>query len=168
MEERRRESSEHSRNRSIFDSSNSSPERRRNKRRSKSRSRSRENRRRPSSSSNSYKKQHHKGDRHSGYKPEIFIPKTDGPLISFKEFFHLQPAESSVKYATLEKYYENYKKEHERDQVKIFFNEHKNDQWFIEKYDPIIGYQIYRNTLIDVERIANKFYDNLKAGFYDK
>ena len=67
-----------------------------------------------------------------------------------------------VQIETLEKYYENYRKEWEKDQGKNFFNEHKNQQWFIEKYDPIVSHGIYKNTLEDVARMAKNFFESIE------
>merc|ERR1712072_1638235 len=122
-----------------------------------SRSRSRSRRRLSSrDSSSSYNK---KGGYSRKDKAEIFFPGRGDPLISFREFYHVQPQNSNVNYETLEKYYENYKKEFEKDQIKIFFEEHKTDTWFIEKYDPIVSYQIYKNTIEEIGNIAKKFFE---------
>ena len=87
--------------------------------------------------------------------------------ISLKEFLNLQPSHSRVSHDTLQKYYDNYRKEWEKDQIKIFFNDHENEQWFIEKYDPIVSYGIYKNTLEDISRISKKFCESVKNGDFD-
>jgi len=59
----------------------------------------------------------------------------EGPLKSYKQFVELH-TEEGMSTEELLKAYENYKIEHSKKQARSFFSEHKNDEWFREKYDP--------------------------------
>ena len=52
---------------------------------------------------------------------------------SFKQFADTQDDISS---GDLDKMYEEYQNEYKRRQLLVFFNEHKVDEWFKEKYEP--------------------------------
>jgi hypothetical protein len=58
-------------------------------------------------------------------------------MLSFKQFMELQHSPLPMEDAS--KFYEDYKNEYERKHLEIFFNEHKTDLWFTEKYDPNIA-----------------------------
>lgn len=56
-------------------------------------------------------------------KIEVFVPDTNGPLISFEEFCKLQKVEISTELA--KKIHTKYVKRHRQRQIEIFFYEHK-------------------------------------------
>ena len=52
----------------------------------------------------------------------------------------MQPADVPIR--KLEKYYSNYKQEHQQRKIETFFYEHKNEEWFLEKYCPLLKAQL--------------------------
>lgn len=61
-------------------------------------------------------------------KIEVFVPDTNGPLISFEEFCKLQQVEISAELA--KKIHGKYVKRHKQRQIEIFFYEHKVSIFF--------------------------------------
>ena len=66
-----------------------------------------------------------------------------------------------------EKYYEKYKKDWESKQCKIFFGEHKNEEWFMEKYDPILSERLKEERRLESQRNADKFFETFLNGGYN-
>lgn len=58
----------------------------------------------------------------------------EGPQRTYKQFLELQ--DDSITPAEAEKKYEEYTTEYRRRQLRGFFEEHKQHEWFREKYDP--------------------------------
>ena len=88
------------------------------KSRSRSRSRSKRRKRKesPGSSRSSRSKRRKK-------VVEIFVPDTNGPLVSLHEFIELQKVEISPELAN--KIHSKYKRKHMQRQTELFFYEHK-------------------------------------------
>jgi len=55
----------------------------------------------------------------------------EGGMKSLHQFIELEGRSPDI-----EKRYEEYKQEYQRRSARNFFNEHKNDEWFRERYDP--------------------------------
>jgi len=73
----------------------------------------------------------------------------EGPIKTYKQFLEIQ--EESITPAEGEKRYEEYQNEYKRRQLRVFFNEHKNDEWFKEKYEP--GYlEVKREEQIQISK----------------
>eukprot|EP00361_Fabrea_salina_P003326 CAMPEP_0202427462 /NCGR_PEP_ID=MMETSP1345-20130828/1684_1 /ASSEMBLY_ACC=CAM_ASM_000843 /TAXON_ID=342563 /ORGANISM="Fabrea Fabrea salina" /LENGTH=453 /DNA_ID=CAMNT_0049038187 /DNA_START=106 /DNA_END=1467 /DNA_ORIENTATION=+ len=60
-----------------------------------------------------------------------------GGLLTFKQFMELQ--HDPIPPFEAQHHYEEYKKDYERKQLETFFGEHKDEHWFIEKYDPVVS-----------------------------
>ena len=68
---------------------------------------------------------------------KYFQPSLDIPLITYDLFCELYNEKmDDKKYDDLKKLYEEYKSNHEQKNNEQFFNHHKNDEWFLEKYNP--------------------------------
>jgi hypothetical protein len=53
----------------------------------------------------------------------------------------MEMQEEPVPMDRAQKHYESYKKSHDQKQCEIFFQEHAEDPWFREKYDPELVYR---------------------------
>ena len=96
--------------------------------------------------------------------------------MSLREFLAIQ--RTDVKQETAEKLYSKYQKDHEERQVRLFFKEHKvrllwlryemvwlqRDEWFLEKYDPIVCEQIKEEKLKETQNTAMSFFERLSKG----
>ena len=66
-----------------------------------------------------------------------FQPSLDIPLITFDLYCNLYTEKfGDKKNDELKKMYEEYKSNHEKKNNEQFFNHHKNDEWFLEQYNP--------------------------------
>ena len=65
---------------------------------------------------------------------KIFIPGFDGPLVSLSLFNELQHNILSTE--AIENAYKDYKTKYEAKKYHSFYVDHKDDEWFKEKYDP--------------------------------
>ncbi len=158
---------------------------------SKSRSRSRDNERRggsgngrssrhrrgkrdSSKSSNDSKGSDRRGSKHYRHnkrttyrdfkstKERVNQPGLHGPMINFKTFMEMQHQHIDPEAA--QKCYDEYKAEHQKKQADIFFNMHKEEHWFKEKYYPEQAYQWKLEQIAQSKLIARSFVDN----FVDK
>lgn len=75
-----------------------------------------------------------------GGNDRVNIPDLTEPLLSFKDFQQMQndPLDSTDNY----KLYEEYKNDHFKKQAEIFYESHKSDSWFLEKYHPLHSYKL--------------------------
>ena len=64
---------------------------------------------------------------------KIFVPGFDGPLVSLSLFNELQHNILSTE--AIEAAYKDYKAKYEQKKFQSFYVEHKDDEWFKEKYD---------------------------------
>ena len=68
-----------------------------------------------------------------------FQPSLDIPLVTYDLFCELYRRKSSNKNINdeeLKKFYDEYKMNHEQKNNEQFYNNHKTDEWFLEKYHP--------------------------------
>ena len=68
-----------------------------------------------------------------------FQPSLDVPLVTFELFSDLykeKANDNNVSEEELKKLYEEYKGNHEQKNNEQFYNHHKSDEWFLEKYNP--------------------------------
>lgn len=70
-----------------------------------------------------------------------YQPSLDVPLVTFELFCELFNEKDPKKNSNMteddyKKLYEEYKTNHEKKNSEEFFNYHKNDEWFLEKYNP--------------------------------
>ncbi|MFS8160589.1 MAG: SERRATE/Ars2 domain-containing protein [Candidatus Roizmanbacteria bacterium] len=89
-------------------------------------------------------------------------PSLSGPLISFKTFMEMQ--HQHIESEAAQKCYDEYKNEHSKKQADIFFNMHKDEHWFKEKYYPEQAHQWKQEQIAQSKMIAKTFIDN----FVDK
>ena len=66
-----------------------------------------------------------------------------------------------------EKFYEKYKKDWERKQLEIFFGEHKVEEWFAEKYDPVLSERLKEERRSESQKNAERFFENYMNGVYE-
>jgi len=97
--------------------------------------------------------------------PEIIKPGLNGPLLSFKVFMEMQEFPISMEDA--EKYYNEYKAVHDRKQSEIFFQMHKDEHWFREKYDPQLLFKWKNEQRKQGQMLSKKFFDSLKNGEFN-
>lgn len=97
---------------------------------------------------------------------DIFMPGLDGPLVSFSLFNELQP--NIIKPNVLEKEYKNYKTRYEHKKHQSFYIEYANDEWFKEKYDPVVydSWKKERNNICQI--LANEFISDIRNDKFSK
>jgi len=109
------------------------------------------------------------GDRkyggHDKKKTIIFKPTLEGHLYSFRQFMEAQKFEIDPSKA--EKIYQKYKAEYEDKQNQIFFAEHRNDEWFREKYDPILSEKLKEEQRAESRLNAETFFTEFKENAFD-
>ena len=88
----------------------------------------------------------------------IKYPSFDAPLVSLSLFNELQA--NIFQQDLIEKEYQKYKEKYENKRNNIFYNEHLNDEWFKEKYDPEI-YPKWKNEINNqCKKLCLKFLEN--------
>eukprot|EP01119_Soliformovum_irregulare_P005406 TRINITY_DN1716_c0_g1_i11.p1 TRINITY_DN1716_c0_g1~~TRINITY_DN1716_c0_g1_i11.p1 ORF type:complete len:505 (+),score=175.41 TRINITY_DN1716_c0_g1_i11:129-1643(+) len=86
----------------------------------------------------------------------------EGPMKGFKQFRDYQ--DPHLTSSELEKKFEEYKTEYRRKQVQTFFNDHKGEEWFKERFDPTY-LEKRRNDLIEIsKKNAEAFQTAVLAG----
>ncbi len=85
----------------------------------------------------------------------VFIPGFDGPLVSLSLFNELQ--HNILHNETVENAYKEYKSKYEAKKYQSFYVEHKDDEWFKEKYDPTISKKMKEERNVDSQRLADRF-----------
>lgn len=95
---------------------------------------------------------------------EVIRPGLNGPLLSYQQFMDLQESHIDMKEA--EKYYAEYKNAYDRKQSEIFFQIHKNEHWFQEKYHPKYVYKFNQEQIKQSQILAKKFNENLENDEY--
>ena len=90
----------------------------------------------------------------------IKYPSFDAPLVSLSLFNELQA--SIFKQDLLEKEYHKYKEKYENKRNNIFYNEHLNDEWFKEKYDPEVYPKWKTEINNQCQKFSLKFIENYK------
>ena len=91
---------------------------------------------------------------------EVIRPGLNGPLLSYKAFMDLQV--NPIDRNEAEKYYQEYKSAHDRKQSEIFFQIHKNEPWFQEKYHPKWLYKFKQEQIKQSQMLAKKFNEGLE------
>jgi hypothetical protein len=67
-----------------------------------------------------------------------------------------------------EKTYNKYRKEYEEKQNQIFFAEHKSDEWFKEKYDPLLSDKLREERRAEAKANADRFLKGIDSGKFDQ
>jgi hypothetical protein len=97
---------------------------------------------------------------------EVIKPGLSGPLMTYKQFMDLQENPISMKDA--EKFYAEYKNAHDRKQSEIFFQVHKNDHWFQEKYHPKFMYKFKQEQIKQSQILSEKFNNALENAEFNE
>jgi hypothetical protein len=63
-----------------------------------------------------------------------------------------------------EKIYQKYRKEYEEKQNQIFFTEHKNDEWFKEKYDSLLYEKLKEERKAEARVNAERLFQLYEQG----
>ena len=95
----------------------------------------------------------------SQYKSKITVPGFDGPLITESLFKDLQL--NNIPNDVISEAYKDYKTKYENKKFQSFYSEHKNDEWFKEKYHPDIYYQIREEQNIQCHKLTSFFNDDI-------
>ncbi|CAG9334009.1 SRRT_2 [Blepharisma stoltei] len=82
-------------------------------------------------------------------KPHIIRPSLAGGLLTYKQFMEMQHEQIPPQEA--QQIYDDYKTKYERKHLEIFFSEHNNEHWFIEKYDPIFSQKWQEERYLDAK-----------------
>ena len=99
-----------------------------------------------------------------------YQPSLDVPLVTFDLFCELYNSKekdpkknSNLTEDDYKKLYEEYKSNHEHKNSEEFFNYHKNDEWFLEKYNPYDYNQFnYKERNEMCQKKAKIFFDKLE------
>ena len=90
---------------------------------------------------------------------KIFRPGLDGPLVSFLLFSELQ--HNNLKTDEIEEAYKNYKNDYENKRFQSFYIEHQHNEWFMEKYDPVLNYKWKIERNLQTKKLYDNFMSNL-------
>jgi hypothetical protein len=90
---------------------------------------------------------------------KVFIPGFDGPLVSLSLFNELQ--HNILLMETVENAYREYKTKYEGKKFQSFFVEHKDDEWFKEKYDNTYLVKMKEERTLSSKRLAEKFFHEI-------
>ena len=93
------------------------------------------------------------------------MPGLNGPLLSYKAFMDMQ--ENPINMADAEKYYSKYKDAYERKQWEIFFQIHKDEHWFREKYDPQLLFKFKNDQMKQSQTLAKRFFESLDRNEFE-
>ncbi|OMJ75118.1 hypothetical protein SteCoe_25819 [Stentor coeruleus] len=93
-------------------------------------------------------------------KGSVLIPSLAGGLLSFKQFMEMQ--HSPIPLSEAQGFYNDYKLKFEQKHLEIFFAEHKNEPWFIEKYDPIVSQKWQEERNLNAKMMQRIFIENVK------
>ena len=91
----------------------------------------------------------------------IKFPSIDIPLLSFPLFNEIQS--KNFPEDLLKKKYSEYKNKHTSNNIEKFYIEHQNDEWFKEKYDPIINVEYNYEKNIQIK----KYFLNFEKNFFN-
>ena len=95
-----------------------------------------------------------------------FQPSLDIPLVTFDlfcELYNEKNVDNNLSENEMKKLYDEYKLKHEQKNNEQFFNNHKNDEWFLEKYNPYKYVQFNEKERNEMcQKKAKIFFD-----FYD-
>jgi SERRATE/Ars2, N-terminal domain/Arsenite-resistance protein 2/Domain of unknown function (DUF4187) len=97
-------------------------------------------------------------------KGSVLIPSLAGGLLSFKQFMEMQ--HTPIPLSEAQGFYNEYKSRFEQKHLEIFFAEHKNEPWFIEKYDPIVSQKWQEERNLNAKMMQRIFIENIKSNRY--
>jgi hypothetical protein len=86
---------------------------------------------------------------------KIFVPGFDGPLVSLSLFNELQHNILSTE--AIEAAYKDYKVKYEQKKFQSFYVEHKDDEWFKEKYDHEMNSKWRTERNSQCQKLCQKF-----------
>lgn len=95
---------------------------------------------------------------------KIFVPGFDGPLVSLSLFNELQ--HNILPTETIESAYKDYKSKYEQKRFQSFYVEHKDDEWFKEKYDQEMNLRWKSERNSQCQKLCQKFNDALIKGHF--
>jgi len=87
----------------------------------------------------------------------------EGPLKSYKQFLETQP--DNITPSEAERRYDEYKSEYKKNHSRSFYYEHKNEDWFKEKYDPSVLTKKRTDKLEASKKLLDEFKDMLDSNF---
>lgn len=93
------------------------------------------------------------------------MPMLDGPLVSYRTFMENQP--TNIEREQAEELYKLYRKDWENKQYEIFFGEHKEEQWFKEKYNTLCSEKFRGERHRQAALNAQKFSRLVQEGYYN-
>ena len=102
-----------------------------------------------------------RGDRRRD-RPFIKRPDLSGGLLTYKQFMELQG--DPIDPFEAQKFYEDYKKDYEKKQLEIFFVKHKEEHWFIEKYDPQVSQRWQEERYLNAKVLHKFFLEGVRTG----
>ena len=91
-----------------------------------------------------------------GGRRDFKMPSLSGPLLPYKVFIEKQGL-LSIDRSEQQALYDDYKSEYEKKQAEYFFEEHQNDCWMKEKYDPELSFKWQQEKQAQSRVIADKF-----------
>ena len=94
------------------------------------------------------------------------MPGLNGPLLSYKAFMDMQ--ENPISMSDAEKHYSKYKDAYERKQWEIFYQIHKDEHWFREKYDPQLQFKFKNDQMKQSQTLARRFMEALERNEFDQ
>lgn len=94
------------------------------------------------------------------------MPMLDGPLVSYRTFMENQP--TNIDREQAEELYKIYRKDWESKQYEIFFGEHKEEQWFKEKYNHLFAERFKAERQQQAIINAGKFVSAVSQGDYEQ
>lgn len=89
---------------------------------------------------------------------KVFIPGYDGPLVSLSLFNELQ--HNILLMQTVENAYNEYKNKYEGKKFQSFYVEHKEDEWFKEKYDHTYRQKMQEERNWTSQKLSEKFFQD--------
>lgn len=101
-----------------------------------------------------------RGDRRRD-RPYIKRPDLSGGLLTYKQFMELQG--DPIDPFEAQKYYEDYKRDFEKKQLEIFFIKHKDEHWFIEKYDPQVSQRWQEERHLNAKVLHKLFIESVRT-----
>ena len=102
------------------------------------------------------------------FEKKGFQPSLDIPLVTFDLFCQLyneKGPDKNLNQNELKKLYDEYKLNHEQKNNEQFYNHHKDDEWFLEKYNPYKYTQFNQKERSEMcQKKAKLFFDSYNVG----
>lgn len=102
------------------------------------------------------------GDKRGNKQANMDMILYGGSMKSMKQFLDIQG--KSISSGDEEKKYEEYKEEYKKRQAKNFFEEHKDEEWFKEKYEPSYLSKTFAEKIKISKENQDNFASDLKEG----